>query len=132
MITPDQFVRLPEKRLKTLPLYMKQLWISQIAYDRNVRQLFEEDLGPLTFGLYLKSHRNWKGYCLAKMAEVLGVSKKLLCEIESGRQLVSVRRAVSLARKCGVPENVAVEMVLMDQVRKAGLPFKVEVKVTLE
>jgi len=53
-----------------------------------------------------------------------GVSRSSLCDIEKGRQFVSIEMAVKIAKKCEVSQELAVEYVIRDAIRRSGLSYK--------
>jgi DNA-binding XRE family transcriptional regulator len=81
--------------------------------------------GPMTFATVMIASRTYKDMTQTQMAKLLGISKSTLCDIEKGRQLVSVELAAKTARKCKMPVVVAVQAALNDQLRRAGLKFTV-------
>jgi len=87
--------------------------------------LLEKKIGPLTFGMFLRVARNSLGLSQVAMAKQLGVARGTLCDIEKGRQLVSVALAVKVAKKAGLSIEVAVEACLQDQVNKARINKRV-------
>ena len=88
----------------------------------------EKEVRPLSFGGFIRSARTMRDLSQTDMADYLGVSKSTLCDIEKGRQLVSIDLASKIAKKCELSEVVAVEMAIRDQLRKSGLKFDVIVK----
>jgi len=86
----------------------------------------EKDVGPLTFGMFLRVARNSLGLNQAGMAKKLGIARGTLCDIEKGRQLVTTALAVKVARKAGLSEELAVKACLQDQVNKVKLKRRVE------
>lgn len=97
-------------------------------HTRNLGQLLERELGPLTFGKFVRSARLAKNLSQTAMANFLRISRSTLCDMEKERQFVSPALAVKIARKCGLSEVVALETALMDQLRRAKLKFRIEVK----
>ena len=89
----------------------------------------EKRQGALTFGRLLKSHRLGEEMSQVEMAKMLRLSKQSLNDLESGRRIPSIKRAVSIARKIGLMEDLLVQLVLQDQVNKEKLKFKVSVVV---
>lgn len=69
----------------------------------------EKRYGPLTF------------------AKLLKISKQNMNDLERGRKIPSIRRAVQIARKIGLMEDLMVQLVLQDQVRREKLNFVVSV-----
>lgn len=84
-------------------------------------------LGPATFAGFIWSARKSDDISQVKMAKILGISKSMLCDIEKGRQFVSVELAAKFARKCGMSEKYAIQLALQDQLRKAKLKYTVSV-----
>ena len=62
------------------------------------------------------------------MAKILGISKQDLCNIEKGRKLVSVERAVSFAKSLKIPSKAMAKYALQDQLYKAGLKGEIVIK----
>lgn len=88
----------------------------------------QKKFGVLTFARLLKSHRLGEGYSQVEMANKLKLSKQNLNDLENGRKIPSIRRAISIAKKIGILEDLAVQLVLQDQVNRE----KINVKVTVE
>ncbi|MEZ4742680.1 MAG: helix-turn-helix transcriptional regulator [Bdellovibrionota bacterium] len=86
-----------------------------------------KDFGPLTFGDLLLIQREDEELTQVEMAKKLGITKQKLCDFEKGRRLPSPRVAASWAKKLGHPQEVWVQIVLQDQLRKDQLKFKVSV-----
>ena len=88
----------------------------------------EKQYGPLTFGRLLKSHREGEELSQVVMAKKLGLSKQSLNDLERGRKIPSIRRAVQIAKKIGLLEDLIVQLVLQGQVDKE----KIKVRVTVD
>jgi DNA-binding XRE family transcriptional regulator len=82
-------------------------------------EFLEGKLGPLTFGGFVRVWRERHEWPQVEAAKKLGMSKATLCDIEKGRQLVSVELALRIAKKLKASENVALQCCLQDQLRKA-------------
>jgi len=95
---------------------------------KDLARLLEDDLGPLTFGRFLRGARTTRDMTQVELARLLGLSRSTLCDIEKGRQVVSAELAAKIARKCGLSEVLAVEVVLTDQLRRAKLDMRVSVQ----
>tara|TARA_B100001248_G_scaffold262722_1_gene261580 strand:- start:19308 stop:19616 length:309 start_codon:yes stop_codon:yes gene_type:complete len=97
--------------------------------NKKASSLLKKEVGPLTFGTFLRSARTAMGLTQAEMAVKLGkeFSKSIICDIEKGRQLVSPKLAVKIAKKAGLSEQLAVKLCLQDQLNKAKIKMKVEV-----
>jgi len=88
----------------------------------------ENEVGELTFGSFLRVARKSMELTQSEMASTLGVSKSVVCDLEKGRQLVSPRLAVKIARKAGLSEVIAVKLCLQDQLKKAKIKMIVELQ----
>lgn len=82
--------------------------------------------GPFTFGMFMRGARTSLDLTQVQMAKKLGIAKGTLCDIEKGRQLVSVTFALKVARKAGLSKDQAVRACLQDQVNKAKLRRRVQ------
>ena len=71
------------------------------------------------------SYRQTQEITQVEMANTLNISKQDLCNIEKGRKLVSVERAVSFAKALGMPPKTFAKYALQDQLGKAGLEGEV-------
>lgn len=93
---------------------------------KKLRDVLEKDLGPMTFGSFLRGARTLKDMSQVQMAKFLGITKSTLCDIEKGRQSVTPALAAKIAKKCGLSVVVAVETAVNDQLRRAGLKISVK------
>ena len=84
--------------------------------------------GPLTFGGLLEAIRKGEEMSQVDFADELEISKAHLCDIEKGRRFVSAERAASFAKKLGYSEKRFIKLCLQDQLKRAGLKYKVEIK----
>ncbi len=90
-------------------------------------RLLEEIAGePLTFGGLLRANREGEGETQENFARRLGVSKSHLSDIENARKVVSAARAARWAEVLGYSPRQFVRLALQDELREAGLPFRVE------
>lgn len=96
---------------------------NKISAKKAIREL----TGHVSFGEMLLSFRKAQELTQVEMAEELDISKQDLCNIEKGRKLVSVERAVSFAKALGMPAKTFAKYVLQDQLQKAGLKGEVEI-----
>lgn len=90
----------------------------------------EKEFGPLTFARLLKAHRYGEELTQVELSKLLKISKQGLNDLERGRRIPSIRRAIQIARKLGLMEDLAVQLVLQDQVRKEKLNLTVSVHKT--
>lgn len=97
---------------------------------RSLTKKLEAELGPMTFGMFLRGSRTMLNLTQQEMADKLGMARGTLCDIEKGRQLVSVELANRIAKQAGLSAIVAIEVCLNDQLRKSKLKYHVKLKVS--
>jgi DNA-binding XRE family transcriptional regulator len=98
-----------------------------MSIDRKFGAALEQAVGPLSFALFMRVARTTLGMTQELMGKRLGLSRANVCDIEKGRHLVSTELALKVAKKAGLPEKLALQACLQDQVRKAGSDAVVEV-----
>jgi DNA-binding XRE family transcriptional regulator len=76
--------------------------------------------GTISFGTMIYSYRLSQEYNQTEMANILEISKQDLCNIEKGRKLVSVERAITFANALSMPIKTFAKYALQDQLYKAG------------
>ena len=81
----------------------------------------EKNLGAFSFAMFLRAARTSADLTQVKMAQLLGISKGTLCDIEKGRQLVSPSLAQKISKKVGFSEKLAIQACLQDQLKKAKI-----------
>lgn len=89
------------------------------------RPVLKKMLGQVSFGEMLQAQRMGLEYTQVLMADILGISKQDLCNIEKGRKLVSVERAISFAASLEMPQKIFAKYALQDQLYKAGMKGEV-------
>lgn len=94
---------------------------------KRASSLLKKEVGIVSFGMFLKASRTSMELTQGEMAKRLGVSVSVVCDIEKGRQLVSPKLALKIARKAKLSEKLAVQLCLQDQLNKAKIKMKVEV-----
>ena len=92
------------------------------------KNFFEKEMGPMTFGAFLTAVRTSLDVTQADLARRLKVSRSMVCDIEKGRVIVSPGLEVKIASLGGFPEKMAVKYFLQDQLRRAKISMKIEVK----
>ncbi|MHB8417819.1 MAG: helix-turn-helix domain-containing protein [Myxococcales bacterium] len=83
--------------------------------------------GPITLGALVEAIRRGEEMGQLEFAEKLGVSKSHLSDIERGRKVVSPERAARFAALLGYSPDQFVRLALQDLLRRAGLPYEVDV-----
>src|SRR5690348_15382089 len=98
-----------------------------MSTKKRLVDVLEKIDGPFTFAKFLRGSRTTLDLSQAEMARKVGISRAMLCDIEKGRQLVSVALAIKIARKAGFSEKLAAQTCLQDQLRKAGVSWQVKI-----
>jgi DNA-binding XRE family transcriptional regulator len=98
-----------------------------MSIDHKFKSKLDQEVGPLSFALFMRVARTSLGLTQEAFGKKLGLSRANICDIEKGRHLVSTELAVKVAKKSGLPEKMALQACLQDQVRKAGSEAKVAV-----
>lgn len=96
--------------------------------NKTLKEVLESIDGPITFGRYVRGTRTRLDLSQVELAKMIGISKSSLCDIEKDRQYVSIALACKIAKKCGVPETVAIQLSVGDQLRRLGYEFTLFVK----
>ena len=93
---------------------------------KRLAPILEKKYGPVTFALFLRAARESLGLTQTEMAQKLGLAKGTLCDVEKGRQLVSVTLAKKIAVKAKLSQALAIKACIQDQLNKANvhLTFK--------
>jgi DNA-binding XRE family transcriptional regulator len=115
-----------KRRDRLLAITTNPLRVSAKGSVLYVSTLLEKDLGPLTFGMYLRSMRTTLDLSQTAMAKKLGMSRGTLCDIEKGRQQVSLSLAKKIAHNAGFSETLAIKAAIQDQLTKAKVKLRFE------
>lgn len=94
---------------------------------KSLKKILEVEFGSPTFGGFIRAARTMKDLTQVQMAEHLGIKKGTLCDIEKGRQLVSIELAAKIAKKCKLPIEIAIECAVNDQLERAKIPLKARI-----
>lgn len=89
-------------------------------------QYLKKKFGEPSFGELIWSCRKSEEMTQAALAELVGVSKQYISQLEKGERLVSVEQAVRLAEVFEMSPAIFVTRSLQDQVAKAGLDLTVK------
>lgn len=85
-------------------------------------------LGPMTMADFLRSWRLSEEMSQREFAKLLKMLPANLCDIEKGRKGVSPEKAEQIAKILGYSETVLVKIALQEQLKAAGLNYRIEVK----
>ncbi|MGZ3796814.1 MAG: helix-turn-helix transcriptional regulator [Pseudobdellovibrionaceae bacterium] len=100
----------------------------RIKKSSSIKFLEKISGGSLTLGNALQTHRLAEELTQEQMAKKLGISKVHLSQIEKGHKFLSPERAQEFAKKLGYSQKLFVSLSLQDQLRRAGLPYKVKLE----
>ena len=95
---------------------------------KSLTKILKKNLGPITFGGFLRAARTNKDLSQAEMARFLKISQSTLCDIEKGRQVVSIDLAAKIAKRCGLSVGLAVETAIRDHFKRSKLPLNIHVR----
>ena len=98
-----------------------------IKNSRKAKVAVRKITGTISFGEVLKPFSETRGWTQVEMANVLGISKQDLCNIEKGRKIVSVDRCVKFAKALNHSPSVFAKYVLEDQLMRAGIPNEIKI-----
>lgn len=90
-------------------------------------KILEEMVGPINFGMFVRVCRTSLDLTQVEMAKKLKMARGTLCDIEKGRQLVSPKLALKIAKIAGMHEQFALELCLEDHLRKQKIKYKIKV-----
>ncbi len=81
---------------------------------KNGTKELEKEIGGLTFGKLLESHRKAEELSQKDFAEFLGITASSLCDLEKGRKIPSPLRAAIIAKKLKVSQSLSMEVALQN------------------
>jgi DNA-binding XRE family transcriptional regulator len=79
----------------------------------------------LTFGDFIKSYRLGEEMTQKELAELLGISKQRVCDIEKNRYHVSLKLCKEMASHLDLPPEWLAKLTLQDQINNEELDLKV-------
>ena len=80
----------------------------------------------VNFGGFLRAARTSMGVTQEEMAQKIGVSKSMICDIEKGRQLTSPKMALKIARAAKLSEEQALSLCFQDQLKKLKVDMRIK------
>ncbi len=95
---------------------------------QNTIEKLEAIAGPLTLGSLLQSIRLGEGMTQVELANLLGISKQNLCDIEHERRFISPKMAEEFAKKTGYSPAQFIRLCLQDMLKRDGIEYEVELK----
>ena len=79
----------------------------------------------LSFGDFIKNYRLGEEMTQAELAEMLGISKQRVCDIEKSRFNVSLKLCKEIAFKIDLPAEWLGKLALQDLINSEGLDLRV-------
>lgn len=98
-----------------------------MSTKKTADQILEEMVGPINFGMFVRVCRTSLDLTQVEMAKKLKMARGTLCDIEKGRQLVSPKLALKIAKIAGMHERFALELCLEDHLKKQKIKYKIKV-----
>ena len=95
---------------------------------RTKKFLKEINKTAFSFGVLLASLRKADEVTQVELADKVGVSKGLICDIEKGRRNASLELATQIANALGYPKEPMIKQIFEDQLREAKLKLKVKLE----
>lgn len=84
--------------------------------------------GVLTFGTAIQTLRTREKISQAEFARKIGVPRQYICDVEKGRNPVSVAQAARFAEAFGHKPTVLVQVAIEDELRAVGLNLQVRIR----
>ncbi len=84
---------------------------------------------PIGFGDMIRALRQCDEISQTELAKKMGVTRAYLCDIEKNRHVPTIALALKLAKVMGYSHDQFISMAIQDQLKKAGVKMKVELKV---
>ena len=79
----------------------------------------------LTVGNLIWAIRQGEQVSQVEFAQLLGISRQYLCDLENGRRIASPKMAAQYAQKLGYSEHQFVRLALQEMLNKDKLPFEI-------
>lgn len=84
--------------------------------------------GSLTMAKILYAIRSGEEMTQSEFADLLGISRSNLCDIEKGRRFISAEMAARFAERLGDSKKQFVRIALQDQLNRVGLKYHVNIE----
>jgi transcriptional regulator with XRE-family HTH domain len=91
-------------------------------------KFLEKLAGKLTLPSLLTAIRQGEEMSQVEFAELLGVSRQYLCDVEHSRRTISPKAAAAFAKKLGYSHKQFIRLCLQDLVDRDGLKLKIDVQ----
>ena len=97
------------------------------ANSVDAKTYLTKKFGSLTLGRAIRALRMSEETSQTDFAEILGVSRQYLCDLEADRKAVSVAKAAEFAKLLNQPAMLFIELAIQDELSRYELPFQVTV-----
>ena len=81
----------------------------------------------LTLGSFILAIRQGEELSQVKFAEILGMSRQMLCDIEHNRKNISPKKAAEYADILGYSSKQFIRLCLQDMLNRDGFKFSVDI-----
>jgi plasmid maintenance system antidote protein VapI len=95
---------------------------------KSAMKTLEKMIGPITFGMLLRSYMEREEITQTELAKVLGTTLGYVSNIINDRKKVSLSKAIEIAEILGEPERTYLEVAIEDSLRESGVKCSVELK----
>jgi DNA-binding XRE family transcriptional regulator len=79
----------------------------------------------LSFGDFIKNYRLGEDMTQEELANLLGISKQRVCDIEKNRYHVSLKMCKQIAKKLNLPSEWLAKLAIQDLLESEGIDLKV-------
>jgi plasmid maintenance system antidote protein VapI len=94
----------------------------------NAKKYLEKIVGPVTFGMLLRSYMEREEINQVELAEIMGVTRGYISNIVNERKKVSIDKAFEISIALGESQKIYIETAINDSLRESGINCNVELK----
>lgn len=84
-------------------------------------KVLKKKFGDLRFGKLIWSHRKSAEMTQDQLADILGVTKQYISQLENGVRFASIKQAIKLAEVFEMSPDIFVMRVIKDQIKQASI-----------
>lgn len=95
----------------------------------NALKFLEKENGPTTFGMLIRAYRTRNDLTQEQVADLLGIGKNQVSDIENDRKSISIGKCVEYAKKLGESIIVFTKVWLEQNLREEEVNVSVDVKI---
>jgi transcriptional regulator with XRE-family HTH domain len=97
--------------------------------EKAIQEIQQLTGAQLTLGSHVASIRQGEGWNQSQLADLLGVSRQFICDLEHGRRNLSPKMAEEFAIKLGYSPRQFVKLCVQQMFEKQGLHYQIDLKV---